>query len=58
MVGLDPISVHHTILNIFDVELSAKVAHSLSWAACLPRDIRALDAMFSCKIFCHISRDL
>uniref|UniRef100_A0A2N9FJJ5 Uncharacterized protein n=1 Tax=Fagus sylvatica TaxID=28930 RepID=A0A2N9FJJ5_FAGSY len=47
MVGLDPISVHHTILNISDVELSTKVAHSLSWAACLPKDIRAWDAMFS-----------
>uniref|UniRef100_A0A2N9I4D4 Uncharacterized protein n=1 Tax=Fagus sylvatica TaxID=28930 RepID=A0A2N9I4D4_FAGSY len=50
--------VHHTVLDTSDVELFAKVAHSLSQVACLPGDIRAWDAMFSGQIFFLISRGL
>ncbi len=39
MVRLDLVSVHHTVLDTLDVELSAKVAHTLVGAACLPGDI-------------------
>ena len=39
MVRLDLVSVHHTVLDTSDVELSAKVAHALAGAAYLPGDI-------------------
>ena len=39
MVRLDLVSVHHTVLDTSDVELSAKVAHALARAAYLPGDI-------------------
>ncbi len=58
MVGQDPISIHHTMLDSSNVELSAKVAHALSGVACLPGDIRAWETMFSGQIFRHISRGL
>ena len=58
MLGLDTISVHHTVLDTSDVELSAKVAHALSWATCLPGDIRAWDTMFSGHIFIFLVFDL
>jgi hypothetical protein len=47
MLGLDPISVHHSVLDTLNIELSEKVAHALSRATCLPGDIQAWDAMFS-----------
>ncbi len=58
MVGRNPVSVHHIVLDTSDVEHSAKVAHALTGAACLPGDIQAWDEMFSGKIFRHISRGL
>uniref|UniRef100_A0A2N9GKP0 Uncharacterized protein n=1 Tax=Fagus sylvatica TaxID=28930 RepID=A0A2N9GKP0_FAGSY len=58
MVGLNPISTHDTVLDTSNVEHSAKVAHALTGAACLPGDIQAWDEMFLGQIFRHISRGL
>uniref|UniRef100_A0A2N9H5F3 Uncharacterized protein n=1 Tax=Fagus sylvatica TaxID=28930 RepID=A0A2N9H5F3_FAGSY len=58
MLGPDPLSVHHTVLDTSDVKLSAKVAHALIGAVCLPGGIQAWEAMFSGQIFRHISRGL
>ncbi len=55
MLGKDLISVHHFVLNTSDVELSAKVAHALTGATCLPKDIQAWDKMYSGQIHRHIS---
>jgi hypothetical protein len=56
MVGLDPISIHHTVLDTSNVELSAKVAHALSGVACLPGDIRAWDDVLGPNIPPHLPR--
>ena len=58
MVGPDPLSVHHSVLDTSDIVLSAKVAHALTGAACLPGDIRAWDEMYFGQIFYHISQGL
>ncbi len=58
MVGPDPLFVHHTVLDTSNVELFAKVAHALTGATCLPRDLQAWDEMSSGRIFRHISQGL
>jgi hypothetical protein len=58
ILGPNPLSIHHTVLDTSDVELLAKVAHALIGAACLPGGIQALEATFSGQIFCHISQGL
>jgi hypothetical protein len=58
MVGEKPLSVHDSVLDTSKVEHSAKVAHALTAAACLPGDIQAWDDMYSGQIFHHISRGL
>jgi hypothetical protein len=40
LFGPNPISVRDTILNHSDVDASARVAHGLSFAACLPEDMK------------------
>uniref|UniRef100_A0A2N9EGX8 Uncharacterized protein n=1 Tax=Fagus sylvatica TaxID=28930 RepID=A0A2N9EGX8_FAGSY len=58
MVGPDPLFVHRTVLDTSNVELFAKVAHALTKATCLPRDLQAWDEMSSGRIFRHISQGL
>ena len=58
MVGPNPLFVHHTVLDTSNVELSAKVAHPLTGATCLPRDLQAWDEMSLGRIFQHISQGL
>uniref|UniRef100_A0A2N9G9N8 Uncharacterized protein n=1 Tax=Fagus sylvatica TaxID=28930 RepID=A0A2N9G9N8_FAGSY len=40
LFGPNPISIRDTILNHSDVDASARVAHGLSFAACLPEDMK------------------
>ncbi len=58
MYKTDPISVRDTILDNSEIEISAKVAHGLSRASCLPEDMKVWDLMHSGQIFRHLSRGL
>ncbi len=53
-----PISIRDTILDNSEIEISAKVAHELSRASCLPMDMKLWDSMHSGQIFRHLSRGL
>jgi hypothetical protein len=56
LFGDGPISVHDTVLDETETELSAHVAHGLARAACLPGDMNQWDNMNSGQIFRHITR--
>lgn len=53
-----PISVRDTILDDSETKLSAKVAHGLARAACLPEDMKLWDNIHSKQIFRHITRGM
>ena len=54
MVGMKPITAQDTVLDTSNVEHSAKVAHALGAATCLPGDIQVWDEMSSSRMFRHI----
>jgi hypothetical protein len=58
LFGDGPISVHDTVLDESETELSAHVAHGLARAACLPGDMNQWDSMNSGQIFRHITRGM
>jgi hypothetical protein len=58
LFGDGPISVHDTVLDKTETELSAHVAHGLARAACLPGDMNQWDSMNSGQIFRHITRGM
>uniref|UniRef100_A0A2N9H6U2 Uncharacterized protein n=1 Tax=Fagus sylvatica TaxID=28930 RepID=A0A2N9H6U2_FAGSY len=58
LFGDGPISVHDTVLDETEPELSAHVAHGLARAACLPGDMNQWDSMNSAQIFRHGTRGL
>uniref|UniRef100_A0A2N9HKY2 Uncharacterized protein n=1 Tax=Fagus sylvatica TaxID=28930 RepID=A0A2N9HKY2_FAGSY len=58
LFGDGPISVHDTVLDETEPELSAHVAHGLARAACLPEDMNQWDSMNSAQIFRHGTRGL
>ena len=58
LFGDGPISVHDTVLDETETELSAHVAHGLARAACLPGDMNQWDSMNSAQIFRHATRGM
>jgi hypothetical protein len=58
LFGDGPISVHDTVLDETETELSAHVAHGLARAACLPGDMNQWDGMSSAQIFRHGTRGM
>ena len=58
LFGDGPISIHDTVLDETEPELSAYVAHGLARAACLPGDMNQWDSMSSAQIFRHGTRGL
>ena len=52
------ISVHDTVLDETEPDLSSHVAHGLARAACLPGDMNQWDSMSSAQIFRHSTRGL
>jgi hypothetical protein len=58
LFGDGPISVHDTVLDETETELSAHVAHGLARAACLPGDMNQWDSMNSGQIFRHVMRGM
>jgi hypothetical protein len=58
LFGDGPISVHDTVLDETETELSAHVAHGLARAACLPGDMNQWDSMNSGQIFRHVTRGM
>ena len=58
LFGDGPISVHDTVLDETETELSAHVAHGLARAACLPGDMNQWDGMSSAQIFWHGTRGM
>ena len=58
LFGDGPISVHNTVLDETEPDLSAHVAHGLARAACLPGDMNQWDGMNSAQIFRHGTRGL
>jgi hypothetical protein len=58
LFGNGPISVHDTILDELETDLSVHVAHGLARAAYLPGDMNQWDSMNSRQIFRHITRGM
>jgi hypothetical protein len=58
LFGDGPISIHDTVLDETETELSAHVAHGLARAACLPGDMNQWDSMNSGQIFQHATRGM
>uniref|UniRef100_A0A2N9FZZ0 Uncharacterized protein n=1 Tax=Fagus sylvatica TaxID=28930 RepID=A0A2N9FZZ0_FAGSY len=58
LFGDGPISVHNTVLDETEPDLSAHVAHGLARAACLPGDMNQWDSMNFGQIFRHATRGL
>ena len=55
-VGRRPITAQDSVLDPSNAEHAAKVAHALSAAICLPRDIQIWNEMPSGRMFRHIAR--
>ncbi len=58
LFGDGPISIHDTVLDETETELSAHVAHGLARATCLPGDMNQWDSMNSEQIFRHVTRGM
>ena len=58
LFGDGPISVHDTVPDEMETELSAHVAHGLALAAYLPGDMNQWDSMNSGQIFRHVMRGM
>uniref|UniRef100_A0A2N9GWY4 Uncharacterized protein n=1 Tax=Fagus sylvatica TaxID=28930 RepID=A0A2N9GWY4_FAGSY len=58
LFGDGPISIHDTVLDETETELSAHVAHGLARATCLPGDMNQWDSMNSGQIFRHVTRGM
>jgi hypothetical protein len=58
MVQGQPVTNKHTVFDTSDVEFSARVAHALTRATCLPGDYEVWEEMSSGRLFRHISRGL
>ena len=58
LFGDGPISVHDTVLDEMETELSAHVAHGLARVACLLGDMNQWDSMNSGQIFRHVTRGM
>ena len=58
LFGDGPISIHDTVLDESETELSAHVAHGLARAACLPGDMNQWSNMNSGQIFRHVTRGI
>ena len=53
-----PVTTEHTVFETTDIDFSARVAHALTRATCLPGDYGVWEQMPSGSLFCHISRGL
>uniref|UniRef100_A0A2N9H9D4 Uncharacterized protein n=1 Tax=Fagus sylvatica TaxID=28930 RepID=A0A2N9H9D4_FAGSY len=58
LFGDGPISIHDTVLDESETELSTHVAHGLARAACLPGDMNQWDNMNSGQIFRHVTKGM
>uniref|UniRef100_A0A2N9GA50 Uncharacterized protein n=1 Tax=Fagus sylvatica TaxID=28930 RepID=A0A2N9GA50_FAGSY len=58
LVQGQPVTTDHTVFETSDVEFSARMAHALTRATCLPGDYEAWEEMSSGRLFRHISRGL
>uniref|UniRef100_A0A2N9I483 Uncharacterized protein n=1 Tax=Fagus sylvatica TaxID=28930 RepID=A0A2N9I483_FAGSY len=53
-----PVIIEHTVFETTDIDFSARVAHALTRATCLPGDYGVWEQMPSGNLFRHISRGL
>ena len=53
-----PVTTEHTVFETTDIDFSARVAHALTRATCLPGDYGVWEQMPSGSLFRHISRGL
>ena len=58
LFGPNPISIQDTILDDSNTDVSAQVAHGLTFAACLPGDMKQCAGTQPGLVFCHITRGL
>jgi hypothetical protein len=58
LFGPNPISVRDTILDHSDADASARVAHGLSFAACLPGDMERWAGTQPGTVFCQMTHGL
>jgi hypothetical protein len=58
MVQGQPVTTDHTVFETTNIEFSARVAHALTRATCLPGDYGVWEEMFSGRLFRHISHGL
>ncbi len=54
----EPVTTEHTVFETTDIDFSARVAHALTRATCLPGDYEVWERIPSGSLFRHISRGL
>jgi hypothetical protein len=54
----EPVTTEHTVFETTDIDFSARVAHALTRATCLPGDYEVWEQIPSGSLFRHISRGL
>uniref|UniRef100_A0A2N9FPM5 Uncharacterized protein n=1 Tax=Fagus sylvatica TaxID=28930 RepID=A0A2N9FPM5_FAGSY len=54
----EPVTTEHTVFETTDIDFSARVAHALTRATCLPGDYQVWEQIPSGSLFRHISRGL